>query len=96
MRGVIQIACGALVLWVVTLGLGFLGWQLDPWGGEAGSGEHPLLLFALPMLVCLIALSGFIHPALVFLAGGVAQFAVCLLVAGACWVAYRLLRRLLT
>ena len=24
MRGVIQIACGSLVLWVVTLGLGFL------------------------------------------------------------------------
>jgi uncharacterized membrane protein YphA (DoxX/SURF4 family) len=96
MRDLLLIACVALGLWFVTLGLGFLGWQLNPWSGEAGSGESPLPRFGLPMLVCVIALSGFLHPALAFLAGGVAQYVACLLLAGAGWLAYRLVRRLLT
>ena len=93
MNAALRIGCGALALWVVTLGLGYVGWELDPWGGEAGGGESPLLLFGLPLLVCVIALSSFIHPALAFLVGGVVQFAACLTLAGGVWALSRLVRR---
>lgn len=63
------------LLTVLTIGIGVVGWLIDPWNGEYG-GTHPFLFAALPLLVCLIAVP---HP-FGWLAGLAAQFLMCLIV----------------
>jgi hypothetical protein len=68
-----------LLVWGVTTVLSVYGMWRDPWIGEQGSGEHPLLVLGLPLWFGLIGASALGAPMpIAALAGAALQFAACL------------------
>jgi hypothetical protein len=68
-----------LVLWGVTSGLSLYGMWRDPWIGEQGSGEHPLVFLGIPLWFGLIGASAVRVPLpIAALLGGALQFVSCL------------------
>lgn len=68
-----------LVLWSVTTGLSLYGMWRDPWIGEQGSGEHPLIFVGTPLWFGLIGTSALGVPLpIAALIGAVLQFMTCL------------------
>jgi hypothetical protein len=69
----------SLIVWGVTSGLSLYGMSRDPWIGEQGSGEHPLILLGMPLWFGLIGATAVGVPLpIAALLGAALQFVSCL------------------
>jgi hypothetical protein len=96
MKTFLGICVWAAVLFLVTAGIGMFTFLfVDPWAGDSG-GNNRIILLALPIVICFIAIPQFVPPPLGLIVavglGVLIQYLLCVFMVAVLYLAAHLFR----